>query len=455
MEVSVREDCFTDPDTTSYDSSYYGMENVDNSRVKNRKLDQAYASSTQDTADGIIVLETKGSNMFKELNIRRRKPSKNKQNSTKKEDQDGRNINGLLSTEILIKIFSYLHNPREISRSVLPVCRLWYKLGNDSVLWKSLEFSHKSTSTHKIMVDTVKLRCQFLRTITLKNFRSPHQTEMMIKTLIDCCSVTLSEVRLFNCQFHSSLPLVNLGKSCPGIRSLCLVRCDSNYRKSTHYRASYMKDASFLSAFTNLNTLCLFRTLAPATLSFDDAQTIVRVGGSSIKRLLLDCDFYARGIRFIISSLAPNLEVLWLQGRNYNDAMCQDISKCNRLKNLCLRHAQNITSAGLKALGRLQKIEKLLLFNTSKLSVSELSHFLSSGDECAFQQSLKYLNLSGSKYIFSQPTNKQHECDNREKYIMEGTIRTNCPNIEHVVIEKELVRIESFDCILYPKVPKI
>ena len=378
--------------------------------------------------------------MFRDLNIRRRRNLRNKQSIHTKEPQ---NINTLLSSEMLIKIFSYFHNPREISLTILPVCRLWYKLGNDAVLWKSLEFAHQTTSTHKIMMETVKLRFQFLRSITLKNFRSPDQMELMNNTLMKCCNSTLSEVRIFNCQLFSSTTLANLGKSCPNIRSLCLVRCDSNYRKSTHYRASYMRDASFIGAFTNLNTLCLFRTLAPATLSFEDAQTIVRVGGCSIKRLLLDCDFYGRGMRLIISELAPNLEVLWLQGRNYNDAMCQDISKCKRLRNLGLRDAQNITSMGLKALGKLENIEKLLLFNTSKLSASALNCFFASSHECAFQQSLKYLNLSGSKTAFAQSVHNLREFGNDRNLILKKTIQGNCPNIQYIVIEKEVVRIWS------------
>jgi hypothetical protein len=61
------------------------------------------------------------------------------------------------------------------------------------------------------------------------------------------------------------------------------------------------------------------------------AQNIVRVC-KNLKRLVLDCDFYGRAIRYIISSLSGSLEVLWLQGRNYNDSMCQELSKCSRCR---------------------------------------------------------------------------------------------------------------------------
>ena len=441
MDASVnKEDCLTDTDSGSHEYNYYG-ESRPSYRMRRKRASQTLSIAGEVHDNDMEGLGTK-SNMFRDLDIRKGRISRKKHSGITKHVRDSPNINDLLSTEILLKIFSYLCNPREISLKILPVCRLWYKLGNDAMLWKSLEFSQQSLSTHKMMMDTVRLRCQFLRSITLTNFRSPDQMELMTNTLIKCCKTNLSEVRIFNCQLRSSNTLVNLGHSCSNIRSLFLVRCDSNYRKSTHYRASYMQDASFLSAFTNLHTLCLFRTLAPATLSFEDAQTIVKVGAISIKKLLLDCDFYGRGIRFMISELSNNLEVLWFQGRNYNDAICQDISKCSRLRNLCLRQAQNITSIGIKALGRLPKIEKLLLFNTSKLSSSWLNGFFASNLECGFQQTLKYLNLSGTKIVFAQPNKSEPGLVIDDKQILKDVICANCPNIEYVVIESEVVRIQ-------------
>ena len=63
-----------------------------------------------------------------------------------------------------------------------------------------------------------------------------------------------------------------------------------------------------VTAFPALTSLYLFRTLALATLSYDDAHNIVTTC-TNLKRLALDCDFYGRAIRHIISSLAPTLEV--------------------------------------------------------------------------------------------------------------------------------------------------
>merc|ERR1712223_1695019 len=155
-------------------------------------------------------------------------------------------------------------------------------------------------------------------------------------------------------------------------------------------------------------------------------------------KLLLDCDFYGRGIRFMISALSDSLEVLWLQGRNYNDAMCQDLSKCSRLRNLCLRRAQKITPIGLKALGRLVKMEKLFLFNTAKLSFPGLNCFFASNFECQFKQSLRYLNLSGGSVAQSYNIQESGFIVNDKKQILKEIIYSSCPNVQYVVIEKEL-----------------
>jgi len=93
------------------------------------------------------------------------------------------NHNGIhinqLPDELLIKIFSYM-TARTLCHCVLPVCRLWYKLGNDPVLWTWLDFSYRNENTHVTMVKTVSLRFQFMSSMTLKNFRSPDEMERML-----------------------------------------------------------------------------------------------------------------------------------------------------------------------------------------------------------------------------------------------------------------------------------
>lgn len=138
-----------------------------------------------------------------------------------------------LPEEILIKIFSNLA-ARDIIRSVLPVCRLWYKLGYDPVLWKSLEFSYRSEHSCPNMIRTVTQRwdrrslkvglivrvllrefcCRhehnYIRSIALKDFRSDQQMDQMLRHVGNHCS-RLKEVELLNCCVRSDT-LIRLGK---------------------------------------------------------------------------------------------------------------------------------------------------------------------------------------------------------------------------------------------------
>lgn len=324
-----------------------------------------------------------------------------------------------LPHELLVEIFSYM-SARTLCSCVLPVCRLWYRLGNDPVLWTWLDFSYRNEQTHMTMVKTVSLRFQFLSSLTLKNFRSAYEMHRMLLHMGNNCS-RMREVQLFNCALKADT-LVKLGEMCPNITSLSLICCDENYRK-LHYMWSYMRDCSFVSAFPALTSLCLFRTLALATLSFEDAQTIVNTC-RNLKRLALDCDFYGRAIRHIIASLAPTLEVLWLQGRNYNDSMCREISKCGRLRELGLSHVENITPFGLKFLGSLKRLEKLLLFHANNISSKSFRDFFAQ----AKLTRLSYVNLSGCKGI---------------DVSVEAAVRKACPRVREIIVDRRVIRREA------------
>ena len=87
------------------------------------------------------------------------------------------------------------------------------------------------------------------------------------------------------------------------------------------------------------------------------------------------------------------IEVLWLQGRNYNDSMCQEISKCQKLRELGLNHVESITPYGLKHISSLTKLEKLLLFHANNISPICFIDFFSNKN----LRNLNYVNLSGCK----------------------------------------------------------
>ena len=286
------------------------------------------------------------------------------------------------------------------------------------MLWKRLEFSFNTDNSFAIMIKTVSQKYASMRSITLKDFRSSAQMEKMLWHIGNNCS-RLQEVQLNNCSLKSET-LIRLGMTCPNITSLSLIRCDENYRKNNHYVWAYMRDASFVVSFPKLTSLILFRTLD--TLSYEDAQTVVRVC-KNLKKLVLDCDFYGRAIRLVISSLRHSIEVLWLQGRNYNDSMCQEISRCTRLRELGLNHVENITPFGLKFIGSLTRLEKLLLFHANGISPIVFAEFFRTKN----LSNLSYINLSG--------------CKGADTYV-EAVIRQHCPRIREIIFEVQGLRKE-------------
>ena len=117
MDDSVnKEDCLTDTDSGSHEYSYSGKSRP-SYRMRRKRASQPLSTAGEVHDNGIDVLGTK-SNMFRDLDIRKGRISRKKQSGIIKHDNNSPNINDLLSTEILLKIFSYLCNPREISLKI-------------------------------------------------------------------------------------------------------------------------------------------------------------------------------------------------------------------------------------------------------------------------------------------------------------------------------------------------
>ena len=128
------------------------------------------------------------------------------------------------------------------------------------------------------------------------------------------------------------------------------------------------------------------------------------------------------------------LQVLWLQGRNYNDAMCHEISQCRRLRKLGLSHAENITPIGLQSLAKLTNLEKLLLYHANNISSKDFRDFFNS----AKLTKITYVNLSGCKNI---------------NVSVEAIVRKSCPRVRRVIVGRRPIRLEEayIDFGLYPK----
>ena len=285
--------------------------------------------------------------------------------------------------EILLKIFSYL-SPKEISQRVMPVCQLWYRLAQDSRLWTELTFD----SNKKNKYNSGQSSFQHVRSLVFRGYREPIYVRKVTDSIAEFNSKHLTELWLFSC-FIPTEDLAKIGKTCPNIRVLALVKCKEDYTRAPFNR-KYLKDCSFLSSYPNLKSLSVFRSIAIATFSYEDAQVIC-ANCTRLKSLMLDCDFFGRGIRLILSTFHHQLEELWLQGRNYSDAICREISKCQKLRLLGMSRTENITAVGLQAIANLPNLEKLVLFRSNRIGISQFQGII---QEAGFKATLRYLNIS-------------------------------------------------------------
>lgn len=173
--------------------------------------------------------------------------------------------------EILLHMFSFL-TPLEISLHVMPVCRLWHRLAQDSRLWTELSFDSNKKNKYG---SSSSGSGSFMHVRSLV-FRGYQDTAILVRT-VNSVAVSnanhLTELWLFNC-FIPTTSLAEIGKTCPNIKTLTLVKCREDYTRASFNR-KFLRDCSFLSSYNKLQSLSIFRTLALATFSYEDAQVMI------------------------------------------------------------------------------------------------------------------------------------------------------------------------------------
>ncbi len=141
--------------------------------------------------------------------------------------------------------------------------------------------------------------------------------------------------------------------------------------------------------------------------------------------------------------------------------MCQEISKCRRLRELGLNHVENITPFGLKFIQRLPRLEKLLLFHAHHISPLCFEQFFSSEN---LRNLVSDLIPKWAKMTSAPSLDKHHLKSIRTKYSalcilqsyvnlsgckgadrsLERTIRKNCPRIRDIIFHVHSARETAY-----------
>lgn len=146
-----------------------------------------------------------------------------------------------LPNEMLLKIFTYIPH-KELCNSVIPVCRRWYYLGLNPLLWEFIVLKNVTRKNFKRQIIAVNNRlnraARVKRLIVLS--RQKNVSERILQTIFPHCAM-LNSLRIVN--FELSEPMMStFANSCSKLKTIeALVKSEEHFMS--------------LSSFENLTSI--------------------------------------------------------------------------------------------------------------------------------------------------------------------------------------------------------
>ena len=261
----------------------------------------------------------------------------------------------LLPAEIQLAIFSFL-SARELCTSVLPVCRSWYSLGRDPVLWQHLSFE----ADNLVPTPTVVSILSFSTLLKTLRLEARCHVDKILFQVADSCKQLRSLTAKF-CDGLNSLLLEVIVKHCPMLERV-------------NFEGSRFDDPGCTSALTGLEHL---RALNVShCLRLEDAELVEMARRCRhLEELNVDGIGYLTNaaVQELVSQAGDRLLCLVLDGENLTDAGFKALGQCRSLEALCISFADGMTDASLEALSTLHSLMRLKIRRGHKLSAAALA----------------------------------------------------------------------------------
>ncbi|XP_043201525.1 F-box/LRR-repeat protein 2-like [Amphibalanus amphitrite] len=295
-----------------------------------------------------------------------------------------------LPPELQLLVFSHL-TARELCTSVLPVCRHWYQLGRDPVLWQHLSFD----ADNLVPTSTVVNILSFSTLLKSLRLEARRQVDKILFQVADTCKQLRSLTARF-CDGLNSLLLEVLVKHCPLLERV-------------NFEGSRFDDADCTAALTGLEHL---RALNVShCLRLEDAELVQMARRCRhLEELNVDGIGYLTdaAIQELVDQAGDRLLSLVLDGENLTDAGFRALGRCRNLQELCISFADGMTDASLPALGSLHDLMRLKIRRGNQLSAAALGRLFDGQN----MPHLLHLDLS--------------ECSNLDDSTVEA-LTANCP----------------------------
>eukprot|EP00111_Clytia_hemisphaerica_P022499 TCONS_00066167-protein len=364
---------------------------------------------------------------------------------------------GTLPDEIILHIFGYLKMKDIIS--CLQVCRNFYKIANDSVLWKEISFRKHLNLTDNVLQ---KIAWKHPTSLSLVQCNGKQITSEGLRYLFKTCAESLEKLDVSCCHggvFVGESILLYAAVKCQNIKSL-----DVSWSNVSNNSIQSISKAS-----TRLEKLCLNGCQA---ITDDSIIKIVKKHGESLevlevlgcfnisflstnavseycKRLIKlnvgQCHKITNGALSTISKSLPKLQVLDIRGcKQIRDISLKNIAVgCQQLKTIVIANCPLITDASLAAIAvHLPKLECIDVCGCGKISDRGV---LSLVKGC---RQMKSLDLSSTKVTHKSVTG----VGNYNRYTIQSLKLSFCHSITdqclRTVVErsKRLQTLHLYGC---------
>ncbi|KAF0299697.1 F-box/LRR-repeat protein 17 [Amphibalanus amphitrite] len=256
-----------------------------------------------------------------------------------------------LPPELQLLVFSNL-TARELCTSVLPVCRHWYQLGRDPVLWQHLSFD----ADNLVPTSTVVNILSFSTLLKSLRLEARRQVDKILFQVADTCKQLRSLTARF-CDGLNSLLLEVLVKHCPLLERV-------------NFEGSRFDDADCTAALTGLEHL---RAL--------NVSHCLRLEDAELVQMARRCRHLEE--LNLVDQAGDRLLSLVLDGENLTDAGFRALGRCRNLQELCISFADGMTDSSLPALGSLHDLMRLKIRRGNQLSAAALGRLFDLAEHAA------------------------------------------------------------------------
>ena len=251
-----------------------------------------------------------------------------------------------LPEELLVLIFSNLSVP-ELCLKVIPVCKLWNRIGHDSTLWTSLKFGSGWAATQNFTANTIKKLIKMSPFLKTFEYHSNNHISRIIHSLANYCpKLQTLELQSKALTFRA---LESLVINCPAICQLSMFKIDGI-------------DHTKYLPLANLKNL---RALEISFCEWADDQFILAMSTNCTKLEYLNlqslCHITDRSLSVLLSSCKNSLKTLMLCIWNLSDKSFLKVAECLLLERLIIVPAIQISDAAFIKFQNLKNLHSITL----------------------------------------------------------------------------------------------